>query len=225
MPRSPSPSRESCKNRALKFVLGAAVQVVERSAKGAKVAWKARKDDKPGEVEADVVLVATGRKPFTAGLGWKAWWSRWGRAGTVKTDDHFRTIINGLSPSAMHRRADAGPQGRRRRHGRCGNHGGKHGHVNYNVSRRRIHHARSGLGGRHGRAVEGQGRAYKVGKFSFMGNGRAKAVFQAEGFVKILADKDTDRILGGISSAGGGRPDPRELRGHGIRAPRPKILH
>jgi dihydrolipoamide dehydrogenase len=44
--------------------------------------------------------------------------------------------------------------------------------------------------------LKAAGKAYKVGKFSFMGNGRAKAVFQGEGFVKILADKETDRILG-----------------------------
>ncbi len=80
----------------LKFVLGAAVQVVERAGPGARVAWKTRKDDKAGEIAADVVLVATGRKPFTAGLGLEALGVEMGPRGTVKTDAHFRTNINGL---------------------------------------------------------------------------------------------------------------------------------
>ena len=57
--------------------------------------------------------------------------------------------------------------------------------------------------------LKAEGRAYKVGKFPFMGNARAKAVFQAEGFVKMLADKATDRILGcAHHRSNGRRPDP-----------------
>jgi dihydrolipoamide dehydrogenase len=74
---------------------------------------------------------------------------------------------------------------------------GQAGHVNYNVIPGVVYTtpevANVGLTEEQ---LKEQGRAYKVGKFNFMGNGRAKAVHQGEGFVKLLADKETDRILG-----------------------------
>ena len=182
----------------LKFVLGAAVQVVERTKKGAKVAWKLRKNDAAGEVEADVVLVATGRKPYTSDLGLEALGVEMGPRGTIKTDDHFRTNINGLyaigdaiaGPMLAHKAEDEGMAVAEIM-------AGKHGHVNYGVIPGVVYTTPevASVGATEEQLKE-QGRAYKVGKFSFMGNARAKAVFQAEGFVKILADKETDRILG-----------------------------
>jgi dihydrolipoamide dehydrogenase len=74
---------------------------------------------------------------------------------------------------------------------------GKHGHVNYGVIPGVIYTWPEVANvGKTEEALKEEGRAYKVGKFSFMGNGRAKAMFAADGFVKILADKDTDRVLG-----------------------------
>jgi dihydrolipoamide dehydrogenase len=74
---------------------------------------------------------------------------------------------------------------------------GKHGHVNYGVIPGVIYtHPEVANVGETEETLKEQGRNYKVGKFSFMGNGRAKANFAGDGFVKILADKDTDRILG-----------------------------
>jgi dihydrolipoamide dehydrogenase len=182
----------------LKFILGAAVQVVERTKKGAKVAWKLRKDDSAGEVEADVVLVATGRKPYTAGLGLDTLGVEMGPRGTVKTDDHFRTNINGLyaigdaiiGPMLAHKAEDEGMAVAEII-------AGKHGHVNYNVIPGVVYTMPEVASvGATEEQLKDQGRAYKVGKFPFMGNARAKAVFQTEGFVKLLADKETDRILG-----------------------------
>jgi len=74
---------------------------------------------------------------------------------------------------------------------------GRHGHVNYGVIPGVIYTALevSSVGATE-EQLKAEGRAYKVGKFSFMGNGRAKAHFATEGFVKLLADKETDRILG-----------------------------
>ncbi len=182
----------------IKFVLGAAVQVVERTKKGAKVAWKLRKNDAAGEVEADVVLVATGRKSYTAGLGLEALGVEMGPRGTIKTDDNFRTNINGLyaigdaiiGPMLAHKAEDEGMAVAEIM-------AGKHGHVNYGVIPGVVYTTPevASVGATEEQLKE-VGRAYKVGKFSFMGNARAKAVFQAEGFVKILADKETDRILG-----------------------------
>ncbi len=74
---------------------------------------------------------------------------------------------------------------------------GQHGHVNYGVIPGVIYTTPEvATVGQTEEQLKAEGRAYKVGKFPFMGNGRAKAVFQGEGFVKILSDKATDRILG-----------------------------
>ena len=74
---------------------------------------------------------------------------------------------------------------------------GKAGHVNYNVIPSVIYtHPEVASVGATEQELKEAGKAYKVGKFSFMGNGRAKAVFAGDGFVKLLADKETDRILG-----------------------------
>ena len=74
---------------------------------------------------------------------------------------------------------------------------GQHPHVNYNVIPGVIYtHPEVASVGETEESLKEQGRSYKAGKFSFMGNGRAKANFAADGFVKILADAQTDRILG-----------------------------
>ncbi|MBN2631312.1 MAG: dihydrolipoyl dehydrogenase [Rhodobacteraceae bacterium] len=182
----------------LKFVLGAAVQGAEAGKKGAKVTYKLRKDDSAHEVEADVVLVATGRKPYTAGLGLDALGVEMLPRGQIKTDGHFATNIKGLyaigdaiiGPMLAHKAEDEGMA-------MAEILAGKHGHVNYGVIPGVVYTTPEVASvGATEEQLKDQGHAYKVGKFSFMGNGRAKAVFQAEGFVKILADKTTDRILG-----------------------------
>ncbi len=70
--------------------------MVERTKKGAKVAWKLKKDDSAGEIEADVVLVATGRKPFTDGLGLEAIGVEILPRGQIKVDDHWQTSVPGI---------------------------------------------------------------------------------------------------------------------------------
>ena len=182
----------------LKFILGAAVQSATTTKKGASVTYKLRKDDSEHSLEADTILVATGRKPYTAGLGLDALGVEMLPRGQVKTDDHFSTNIKGLyaigdaitGPMLAHKAEDEGMA-------LAEIMAGKHGHVNYGVIPGVIYTTPevSNVGATEEQLKE-QGRAYKVGKFSFMGNGRAKAVFQGEGFVKILADKQTDRILG-----------------------------
>ena len=182
----------------LKFVLGAAVQSVTRGKKGATVTWKLRKDDTEASLDADIVLVATGRKPYTAGLGLEALGVEMGPRGTVKTDAHFQTNIPGLyaigdaiaGPMLAHKAEDEGMAVAEIL-------SGKHGHVNYGVIPGVIYTTPEVANvGKTEEQLKEEGRAYKVGKFPFMGNARAKAVFQAEGFVKLIADAATDRILG-----------------------------
>lgn len=182
----------------LKFVLGAAVQGVETSAAGAKVNYKLRKTDADASLDAEVVLVATGRKPYINGLGLEALGVEILPRGQVKTDAHFQTNIKGLyaigdaivGPMLAHKAEDEGMA-------LAEIMAGKAGHVNYAVIPGVVYTTPevASVGATEEQLKE-QGRAYKVGKFSFMGNARAKAVFQGEGFVKILADKATDRILG-----------------------------
>ena len=182
----------------LKFVLGAAVQKVDAGKKGAKVTYKLRKTDSEATLEADVVLVATGRKPYTTGLGLETLGVEMLPRGQVKTDDHFRTNIPGLyaigdaivGPMLAHKAEDEGMAVAEIM-------AGKHGHVNYGVIPGVVYTTPEVASvGLTEEQLKDQGRAYKVGKFPFMGNARAKAVFQAEGFVKLLADAATDRILG-----------------------------
>ncbi len=182
----------------LKFVMGAAVQGVSTETGTAKVTYKLRKNDTEATLEAEVVLVATGRKPYLAGLGLEALGVEILPRGQVKTDDHFQTNIKGLyaigdaivGPMLAHKAEDEGMA-------LAEIMAGKAGHVNYSVIPGVVYTTPevASVGATEEQLKE-QGRAYKVGKFPFMGNARAKAVFQAEGFVKLLADAATDRILG-----------------------------
>ena len=118
--------------------------------------------------------------------------------GQIKTDDHWRTSLSGIyaigdaidGPMLAHKAEDEGIAAAEVIAGR-------HGHVNYDVIPGVIYtHPEVASVGQTEEALKEEGRAYKVGKFMFMGNGRAKANFAADGFVKLLADKDSDRILG-----------------------------
>jgi len=182
----------------LKFILGAAVQGVDKGQTGATVRYKLRKDDSDATLEVDTVLVATGRRPYVAGLGLDTLGVEMLPRGQVKTDAHFATNIKGLyaigdaiiGPMLAHKAEDEGMA-------LAEILAGKSGHVNYNVIPGVIYTTPEVASvGQTEEQLKAEGRAYKVGKFSFMGNGRAKAVFQGDGFVKILADKATDRILG-----------------------------
>ncbi|WP_138932877.1 dihydrolipoyl dehydrogenase [Roseovarius arcticus] len=186
------------KKQGLNFIMGAAVQSCEVKSGKAVVKYKLRKDDSEAEIEADTVLLATGRKPYTDGLGLADLGVETSERGQIKTDDHWQTNIKGIyaigdaidGPMLAHKAEDEGMA--------CAEVlAGNHGHVNYGVIPGVIYtHPEVATVGKTEDELKKDGRAYKVGKFSFMGNGRAKANFAADGFVKILADKETDRILG-----------------------------
>ena len=182
----------------LKFTLGAAVEGVSTTKTKAKVTYKLRKDGSEHTVDADCVLVATGRRPYTDGLGLEALGVEMTDRGIIKTDANWSTNIKGIyaigdaiaGPMLAHKAEDEGMAAAEVV-------AGKHGHVNYGVIPGVIYtHPEVANVGETEETLKDQGVAYKVGKFSFMGNGRAKANFAADGFVKILADKATDRILG-----------------------------
>ncbi|WP_170436055.1 dihydrolipoyl dehydrogenase [Ruegeria arenilitoris] len=186
------------KKQGLNFVMGAAVQKTEATKTKAKVTYKLRKDDSEHMIEADTVLVATGRKPFHDGLGLEALGVELTPRGQIKVGKDWQTNVPGIyaigdvieGPMLAHKAEDEGMAAAEVV-------AGKHGHVNYGVIPGVIYTWPEVANvGETEATLKEQGRAYKVGKFSFMGNGRAKANFAADGFVKILADKETDRILG-----------------------------
>ena len=182
----------------LKFVTGAAVSKVAVNGQKADVSYALRKDDSQHEMKADVVLVATGRKPFTEGLGLDKLGVKMTKRGQIAVDDGYATSVKGLyaigdvieGPMLAHKAEDEGMAIAEILAGQAG-------HVNYDVIPGVIYtHPEVASVGMTEEQLKEEGRAYKVGKFSFMGNGRAKANFAGDGFVKMLADAKTDRILG-----------------------------
>ena len=182
----------------LKFTLGAAVQGVTVKGAKATVTYKLRKDDSTHEMTADTVLVATGRKPYTDGLGLADLGVELTERGQIKTNGSFATTVAGIyaigdtitGPMLAHKAEDEGMAVAEIL-------AGQHGHVNYGVIPGVIYtHPEVANVGETEESLKAAGRAYKVGKFPFMGNARALANHAADGFVKILADKETDRILG-----------------------------
>ena len=186
------------KKQGLKFTMGAAVQSVSVKKGKASVSYVKRKKDTQHQVEADVVLVATGRRPFVDGLGLKALGVNLTDRGQIQTDSHYATTVSGIyaigdaiaGPMLAHKAEDEGMAVAEILAGQAG-------HVNYNVIPGVIYtHPEVASVGQTEEQLKAAGRDYKIGKFSFTGNGRAKANFAADGFVKILADTATDRILG-----------------------------
>ena len=182
----------------LDFVLGAAVQSAVAKDGKATVTYKLRKDDSEKQIEADVVLLATGRRPFVDGLGLDKVGVAMTDRGQVAIDDHWRTNVPGIyaigdavaGPMLAHKAEDEGMAAAEVI-------AGKAGHVNYNVIPGVIYTSPEVASvGLTEAAAKESGRKVKVGKFPFMGNARAKAMFQGDGFVKMIADADTDRVLG-----------------------------
>ncbi len=182
----------------LKFVMGAAVQGAEVQDGKGKVTYALKKDGSEQVIEADCVLVATGRRPTVDGLGLDDLGVKMTDRGQVAIDDHWATNVKGIYaigdavPGLMlaHKAEDEGMAVAEVI-------AGKHGHVNYDVIPGVIYTTPevASVGLTEEAAKEG-GRKVKIGKFPFMGNARAKAMMQSDGFVKLIADAETDRILG-----------------------------
>ncbi len=186
------------KRQGLRFITGAAVQKVETTKTKAKATYKLRKSGEEAVLEADTVLVATGRRPFTQGLGLDSLGVNVSESGQILTDARYATSVHGIyaigdcidGPMLAHKAEDEGMAVAESLAGQAG-------HVNYGVIPSVIYtHPEVANVGETEESLKDKGRAYKAGKFSFMGNGRAKANFSSDGFVKLLADAETDRILG-----------------------------
>ncbi|MEM9780246.1 MAG: dihydrolipoyl dehydrogenase, partial [Pseudomonadota bacterium] len=182
------------KKQGLNFVMESAVQSVEALKTKLKVNYKSRKDDSEHTLDADIVLVATGRKPYTDGLGLAEAGVEMTERGQVKTDAHLRTNVDGIwalgdvvaGPMLAHKAEDEGMAV-------AESIAGQKGHVNYGVIPGVIYTAPEvATVGKTEEELKADGRADKLGKFPFMGNARAKSHFAGDGFVKLLADAQTD---------------------------------
>ncbi len=181
------------------FKLGAKVTGVEKAGAGSKVTFEPVKGGEAQTLEAEVVLIATGRKPFTAGLGLEEAGVALDNRGRVEIDGHFKTNVGGIyaigdvvrGPMLAHKAEDEGVALAEILAGQAG-------HVNYDVIPGVVYtQPEVASVGKTEEELKAAGIAYKVGKFPFTANGRARAMLQTDGFVKILADKETDRVLGG----------------------------
>jgi dihydrolipoamide dehydrogenase len=180
------------------FKLGAKVAGVDSS--GAKLAVKveAAAGGNPETLEADVVLVAIGRVPYTEGLGLKEAGIALDERGRVVIDNHFATSLKGVyaigdvvrGPMLAHKAEDEGVAVAELI-------AGKAGHVNYEVIPGVVYTTPEvSCVGKTEEDLKQAGVAYTVGKFPFTANGRSKVNQTTDGFVKILADAKTDRVLG-----------------------------
>ncbi len=181
----------------MRFLLSSKVAGVERSGEGLRVHIEGTKGEQQ-TLDADVVLVATGRRPFTDDLGLDALDVRRDSRGRVITDHEFRTNIAGIRAigdcreGAMlaHKAEDEAVACIERIAGRAG-------HVNYDAIPAVVYTAPQVASvGRTEEELKAAGAAYKTGKFPFTANARAKTLAATDGFVKMLADAKTDRILG-----------------------------
>jgi dihydrolipoamide dehydrogenase len=149
-------------------------------------------------IEADVVLVAIGRVPFTEGLGLEAAGVAKDNRGRVIVDPHFQTNVAGIyaigdviaGPMLAHKAEDEGVAAAEVIAGQAG-------HVNYEVIPNVVYTSPEIASvGKTEEELKAAGIAYQVGKFPFSANARARANLATDGFVKILADAKTDRVLG-----------------------------
>ncbi|MCO6184895.1 dihydrolipoyl dehydrogenase [Rhizobium sp. L1K21] len=182
----------------IEFQLSAKVTGVEKTDKGAKVTYEPVAGGDATVLDADVVLVATGRKPFTEGLGLHEAGVVLDDRGRVEIGNHFQTSVQGVyaigdvvkGPMLAHKAEDEGVALAEMLAGQAG-------HVNYDVIPSVVYtQPEVASVGKTEEELKAAGIAYKAGKFPFTANGRARAMLATDGFVKVLADKETDKVLG-----------------------------
>ena len=182
----------------LKFRLGTKVTAARSGNDGVRLTLEPANGGNAEELNADVVLVSIGRRPFTQGLGLDAVGVELDERQRVKTNAHFATNVSGIyaigdviaGPMLAHKAEDEGVAVAEMLAGQAG-------HVNYEVIPGVVYTwPEVASVGRNEEELKAAGVAYNVGKFPFTANGRARAMGATEGFVKLLADKTTDRLLG-----------------------------
>ncbi|MGB6318320.1 MAG: dihydrolipoyl dehydrogenase, partial [Litorimonas sp.] len=186
------------KKQGMKFELGRKVTAVDGSGKAVKIESEAAKGGKEKSFEADVVLVAIGRKPYTDGLGLESVGVATTDRGFVKTDGHWKAadgiyalgdVIEG--PMLAHKAEEEGVAV-------AETIAGQSGHVNYGIIPGVVYtFPEIANVGKTEEELKEEGVPYKVGKFPLTANSRARCNHETDGFAKIIAHAETDEILGG----------------------------
>ncbi|CAL1397507.1 unnamed protein product [Linum trigynum] len=190
--------QRSLEKQKMKFMLKTKVVGVDSSGDGVKLTVEPAAGGDQTILEADVVLVSAGRNPFTAGLELDKIGVETDKGGRILVNEKFESNVKGVfaigdvipGPMLAHKAEEDGVA--------CVEFiAGKHGHVNYDLVPGVVYtHPEVASVGKTEDQVKASGVQYRVGKFPFMANSRAKAIDDAEGLVKIIADKETDKILG-----------------------------
>jgi dihydrolipoamide dehydrogenase len=180
------------------FQLSTKVTGVEKTKTGLKVTVEPAAGGDKSTIECDVMLVAIGRIPYTANLGLAEVGVALDKRGRVITDHHYKTNVAGIwavgdcreGPMLAHKAEDEAVA--------CvENIAGKAGHVNYDAIPSVVYtHPEVATVGKSEDELKAAGVQYKIGKFPFTANARAKTIAATDGFVKILADAKTDKVLG-----------------------------
>lgn len=182
----------------LEFNLGSKVTGVSAEGGKGRVTFEPVGGGDAVTLEADVVLVSTGRRPYTAGLGLEEVGVALDKAGRVEIDGHYATSVKGIyaigdvvkGPMLAHKAEDEGVALAEILAGQAG-------HVNYGVIPSVVYTAPEVASvGKTEEELKAAGVEYRVGKFPFTANGRARAMLHTDGLVKVLADKTTDKVLG-----------------------------
>ena len=185
------------KKQGINFHMETKVEEIKKSAKGATVSTT-NKEGKKINFDCDVVLISVGRKPNTDNLNLETLGVKLDEKKRIKTDKNFQTNISNIyaigdvikGPMLAHKAEDEGIAV-------AENIAGQSGHVNYDTIPGVVYTTPEvAYIGKTEEQLKDKKIDYKIGKFSFMANSRAKAIDDAEGFVKILADAKTDKVLG-----------------------------
>ncbi len=180
------------------FHLSSKVTGVEKKGAGLKVSIEPAAGGDKQILDADVVLVAIGRVPYTAGLGLAEVGVQLDKRGRVVTDHHYRTNVPGIYAIGDCREGAMLAHKAEDEAAACAEIiAGKAGHVNYDAIPSVVYtFPEVATVGKSEEELKAAGIAYKVGKFPFTANARAKTIAATDGFVKILADAKTDKVLG-----------------------------
>ncbi|MDE1172443.1 MAG: dihydrolipoyl dehydrogenase [Parvibaculaceae bacterium] len=187
------------KKQGFEFKLGSKVTGVELAKNNLKISVEPAAGGAAEQIEADVVLVAIGRVAYTEGLNLQSVGVAVDPRGRVIVDEHYKTNVEGIyaigdviaGPMLAHKAMDEGVALAEQLAGQAG-------HVNYDVIPAVVYtYPEVASVGKTEEQLKAEGVDYRAGKFPFTANGRAKANKTTEGFIKILADRKTDRILGG----------------------------
>ena len=185
------------KKQGIKFHMQNKVEAIQKNNSGAEVTTTDR-DGKRNNLDCDVVLISVGRKPNTDGLNLDSVGVELDEKKRIKTDKNFKTNVDNIyaigdvivGPMLAHKAEDEGIAA-------AENIAGQSGHVNYDTIPGVVYTAPEVASiGKTEEQLKEMKIDYKIGKFSFMANSRAKAIDDAEGFVKILADAKSDKVLG-----------------------------